>query len=390
MIAASTFGVVALVLLVFAARIPLARAQTGTCTTSPTGTSCGYSPCTTTAISTSCGGIVAGPAAAAVMTPATTADPPETPTVPPPPPLPPTQSPTATPTATATPTVCNLLPTESTQNSLSATAQAAGGLPCPTPVCYSNNLLMPGALEPGSSLCAPGNDQICNNGQGPTIPIGLSCPDPTSVPMPTPIPTPVVYPQTVTVTSGDDIPRIPGRENQPPVGVITTRIGNQVTISIANNTLDPLNLQQTVDIQTAPDVIATSASATAGTATVQSNGSEVVWSNLSLDSGAEATITLNLAAAGGAPLPSGGGPVIQSVTVDGSDASTGEAVVEGSSVGVTPQARASGTYSCQGPASGANCQSQVPGETIAGVPSWLSQALELAKRAVDSLRGPPW
>ena len=235
---------------------------------------------------------------------------------------------------------------------------------------------------------SPGT-QVCNSGLGPTIPIGLSCPAPTPTATPTPAPTPESYPLTIIVTAGDDLPRLPGRDNQPPVGIVVTRDGNQASVTLANNTTEPLDLSQTIVIQTAPDVIATGATATTGTTAV--SGSQVVWSNLSLDSGQEASITLDLAATGGGALAAGGGPVIQSVTADGADAQTGEAVAEQATVGsATLSARAAGTYSCQGSSSGSNCQSHLPGAAVAAAPVWTGEALALLRRmaaGLGSLRG---
>lgn len=110
---------------------------------------------------------------------------------------------------------------------------------------------------------------MCNSGLGPTIPIGLSCPPPS--PTATPTPTPEVYPFTLKVLSGDDIPRLPGREDQPPIGLVITRDGNQASVLLTNNTVDPLDLSQTIVIQTAPDVVAIGATATTGTTAVSSS-----------------------------------------------------------------------------------------------------------------------
>lgn len=415
-------AILAVSALVLAARVPLVRAQqapsapmvgqTG-CTFGPLGTSCGPAQCTVSATSVNCSSAFGNRAVSDAVTPTLT-----------PPPIPAIPTRTATSTVTATPilapdcdndgdpgdpdeasecgisvvtsgsngvvTSCNLPPAASAQNYLPVLSQETGGSPCTqsipptTQVC--NNLLLPGQPVPCQALPAPSGDQVCNSGQGPTIPVGLSCPAPTAAPTATAMPTPETYPHTVTVTAGDDIPRIPGRENQPPIGVVITRIGNQATIAVTNNTIDPLDLRRTVIIQTAPGVVATSAVASAGATSV--SGSQVVWSNLSLDSGQEASITVNLAATGGGPLAAGGGPVIQSVTVDGSDVQSGEAVAENSQTGAAANlsARASGTYSCQGSSSGSNCQGSVPNQAITWAPGWLREAGKLLSHAAGGLR----
>jgi hypothetical protein len=255
-------------------------------------------------------------------------------------------APTATPSTTASPEP-SATPTETgTPGSLSTSlvgsetgTSSPGSEPC-------NNLFDPGQLASCGALPGPVGTQVCNNGQGPTIPIGLICPTPTELPTPTPSPTPVVYQTNVAVTSGSDLPLLPGHEGQPPVGVTVSQTGNNLTIGIAINTLDSLDLSHTVDITLDPGVDASGATATVGTTAVP--GSEVQWNIASLDSGQTASISISLATTTG----QGTGSVVQSITVAGSDQQAGEEVGEIASTVATGGTQGSGSDPC--------CQIRVP------------------------------
>ena len=195
-----------------------------------------------------------------------------------------------------------------------------------------------------------------------TPPTSTTAPAVTAVPTnpPTPVPTTVVNNVNLSVSSGDNIPRLPGRDNTPPIGVdVNTNYssgGASSTITLSNNTVDGQNLTQTATIALAPGVQATSVTVSTGSAVVQ--GNQIVWTNFSLDSGQQATATVSVVASGGGALVASGAPVVASVQIAAVDERTGEAVTEQASATALLAAGGvgAGEYLCQAAAGSFSCQ----------------------------------
>ena len=179
---------------------------------------------------------------------------------------------------------------------------------------------------------------------------------PPAPPLPAPTPAPAVaavcFPAlpagqtlSVQVISGNDIPRRPGCQSDPPIAVTLAtappstvqaspgrtvqgapRGGTTLTATLTNYTVDALSLQGTTVFDLGAGVQATNVSVTAGTAVIQ--GNQVVWNHFDLSSGEQASATISLVATSGSSVVAAGTPALSSVSVDAVDSQSGEQVVE--------------------------------------------------------------
>jgi len=135
----------------------------------------------------------------------------------------------------------------------------------------------------------------------------------------------------VQVLQGNDVARRTGAEGLPPIGVRHEILSSSPTqqverVTLTNNMLNRADLGNTVIISSPPGVQASTVEVSTGSAVIQ--GDQVVWSGFSLESGAQASITVTLQATTGGALVGSGSALIQTVTVEALDSVSGQNVVE--------------------------------------------------------------
>ena len=188
----------------------------------------------------------------------------------------------------------------------------------------------------GATAVAPATCPSTPVPQATPQPVSLSTPQPTPQPAP---PVSSVYctpplsttggascPFVIQVDSGNDIQRISGRENLPPVGIDLALNGTSLTVTLTNNTVDSLDLSHTHSLETPPQFTPTNCNVSSGTVTAQ--GRTATQTGFTLDSGATTRLTCTLQPTGGQALPSNPVDVVRSDNITGIDARTGEALAE--------------------------------------------------------------
>jgi hypothetical protein len=130
----------------------------------------------------------------------------------------------------------------------------------------------------------------------------------------------------VRVLGGNNLPRNPGQENQPPVWLTLDTKGTSAVVTIGNATKVPLNFTGTVVIDLAPGARSVQVLVPTGTATIQ--GNQIVWTGFSLDSTQIVPAIVSLAPGGASSASGGSATAISEISIESKDQQSGTAVTE--------------------------------------------------------------